>query len=397
MTARTTKRPFLPSVVISALRALLWVGVAVCAVLIGYYYWPWLKAGAAIESGESNSTTLRNVGLLVGGAIAIYLGFWRARVADRQSKASASQAEAATNEAETSRRASSNDRYQRAVQALGSDILPIRVGAIHALSLLAREDPDAYYRQFREVLCAFVRRPPFERGSGSGLMGTREDVDAAVRALGSRTAEQFDIEEQEKMRLPLWNVELSSHDFQGLDLSGSVFLDAKFRGAFLISASLASTYCVNTDFSNAKMWGANLSGAALYGANFSNADLTGADLSGAKLSDPRVDLEMSFDGLELFLFQELRQTGRKTDLTDAILFDVNLENANLRGTNLAGTKFYEQLLVDGFEVSPSARGLTQQQLDSAIADPPDRPPTLDGILDAKTGKPLVWKPRKQDP
>ena len=32
----------------------------------------------------------------------------------------------------------------------------------------------------------------------------------------------------------------------------------------------------------------------------------------------------------------------------------------------------------------------QYQLDAARADP-DNPPKLDGVLDAETGKPLVWR------
>ena len=42
----------------------------------------WLQCGP--EDGESNSTTLRNVGLLVAGFYALIFAFWRAKIADAE-------------------------------------------------------------------------------------------------------------------------------------------------------------------------------------------------------------------------------------------------------------------------------------------------------------------------
>ena len=55
------------------------------------------------------------------------------------------------------------------------------------------------------------------------------------------------------------------------------------------------------------------------------------------------------------------------------LNDVFLHGANLTGTNLKNCK-----------------GLTQEQIDEAVADS-DNPPTLEGVVDANTGEPLVWR------
>ena len=106
------------------------------------------------------------------------------------------------------------------------------------------------------------------------------------------------------------------------------------------------------------------------------------------MSDPHLDLDVSFDDFEDLLYVEAFTGRTGPNLTGAKLFGANLENANLRGANLAGAEFspkvYEEDIVPAY-------GLTQEQLDSAIADPPDQPPSLDGLLDAKTGKPLFWK------
>ena len=345
--------------------------------------WPWLKAAGETVVTESNSTTLRNVGLLIGGGAAIGLAVWRAIMADRQTRATQRQAE-------TSQHSLLNDRYQRGVEMMGSKVLPIRIGAIHALDLLAREYPESHYRQFRDLGCAFVRSPPFESEPGTGLKGIREDIDAAIQVLGRRTPEQLDIDSREEMLLPLWGVDLSNHNLSGLVLSRSVFLGAKFRHAFLLGSKLADTLCLDTDFSNAIMWGADLSGARLHGANLTQANLSGADLSRARLSNPHLDREYSFNDFEYLLYVETSTKCTGPNLTGARLFGANLENANLTGANLAGAEFGPQVDEEG-DVNPPAYGLTQKQLDSAIADPTHRPPILNGLLDAKTRKPLVWK------
>ena len=38
---------------------------------------------------------------------------------------------------------------------------------------------------------------------------------------------------------------------------------------------------------------------------------------------------------------------------------------------------------------PRCRGLTQEQINRAKADP-DNPPNLEGVIDAGAGEPLVW-------
>lgn len=85
----------------------------------------------------------------------------------------------------------------------------------------------------------------------------------------------------------------------------------------------------------------DLSGAHLVGAHLSGADLTGARLDGA-------------------------------DLTGADLTGADLTGANLTDSTLS-----------------KAKGLTQQQLDRAVAMSA-YPPELGGLRDAKTGGLLEW-------
>ena len=257
-------------------------------------YWDWVRtAGDSVESG---STTIRNLGLVIAGLIALPLAIWRSVVAHK--------------EANVAQQGLWNERYQKGAEMLGSAVLSVRLGGIYALRKLAEEHPEQYHIQIMELFCAFVRNPTNdndiefhperdERRSKLGLE-LRMDVQEVMKAIGSRSSAGHSIERSHQYRLYL-------HD---------------------------------ADISRSQLLSANLSDAWLSGANLSGAMLHNADLSGAMLRD--------------------------TDLSGARLDGV----------------FHVQ-------------GLTQAQLDEARADP-NYPPRLQGLSDAETGEPLVWRGKSLD-
>ena len=99
------------------------------------------------NTGESLSSTIRNIGLTSAAAIALPLAFWRSTTADSQSdtalKQSATalsladaalrQADAALRQADTTSQGLLNERYQKGAEMLGSSVLPVRLGGIYAL------------------------------------------------------------------------------------------------------------------------------------------------------------------------------------------------------------------------------------------------------------------------
>ena len=91
-------------------------------------------------------------------------------------------------------------------------------------------------------------------------------------------------------------------------------------------------------------------------ADWTNARLVGASLRGAKLNG--------------------------INLTDAHFDDADLSGADFTGGS-------NRKLTPGDEAF-AVSGLTQKQLDLACADP-DCPPLLNGLVDAKTAKRLVWR------
>ena len=92
----------------------------------------------------------------------------------------------------------------------------------------------------------------------------------------------------------------------------------------------------------------DLSEVNLPGANLKSANLSNTDLMNANLAD--------------------------TNLTEANLFNANLFHALLFGAKLMKCK-----------------GLTQEQLDQTTVRKKEKPPNLTNVVDAETGKPLVWR------
>ena len=343
-----------------------WFTVSLITLLAGVGFtilqWDWLHPSTTAE--VSKSETLRNVGLLIGGALALVFAMWRAWVAERQVETAQRQAETiqsqveiaqsqiaiAQHQAETAEQSLLNERYQRGAEMLGSNVLAVRLGGIHALKRLAEEHPKQYHIQIMELFCTFVRLPTKENGIESHLETAEEqdeqrrtlraDVQDVVRAICSRGPAGISVEQDEEdFKLYLRDANLSYLQVR----------DANLSRAWLTNANLSRAVLTRANLSSARLRQANLSGAQLRRANLSDAKLWGADLSKAILN-----------------------------------------NANLSGADLCGADAHSPVY------KAPVRGLTQAQMDKARADP-NNPPKLDGVLDAETGKPLVWYGQPLDP
>ena len=136
-------------------------GVLVMGGCLSWVFWEDLRGDQ-----ESLSTTIRNLGLVVGGIIAMVLAVWCSTVAERQAETAQQQSdtaqrqvEAVQRQADTAQQGLLNDRYERGAGMLGSDVLPVRLAGIYALERLAVEHPEEYHIQIMDLLCAFVRNP----------------------------------------------------------------------------------------------------------------------------------------------------------------------------------------------------------------------------------------------
>ena len=336
------------------LLAIVLLSVSVC---LTWWRWDWLHTSASTTA--SNSETLRNVGLLIGGLLAFVFAAWRAWVAERQANAAQMQAEITQNQAQTAQQSLLNERYQRGAEMLGSRVLSVRIGGIYALVRLAEDHPEQYHVQTMKVFCNFVRVPTNDNGINSHsnndeeqdkqIRVLRADVQEVMQTIGSRSLIGISLEQREKVHLYL----------RDADISHVQVLSANLSGAWLTNSNLSDARLPYADLSDARLRRANLSSAQLRCANLSGVDFRRADLSNGK-----------FWG---------------ADLSKAILRQANLSGADLCGADARSARY-----------EAPVRGLTQAQLDVARADP-NNPPKLQGVLDAETGEQLVWRGAATNP
>lgn len=322
-------------------------------------WWSWLHPDPHLEGADSvqsqptvsNSETLRNVGLLLGGLIAFTLAIWRGWVAERQSAA-------AQRQADTSQQGLLYDRYQRGAQMLADTAQAVRLGGIYALRRLSEDEPEQYHVEVMRLFCAFVRNPP---GNGENritpqeyghpphpTVSLREDVQAVMDAIGSRKTVQLQHEGRQRYYLDLHGADLRGGRFSGMNLSSSKWLT--FSG---ISKQELFSHAQATDLSSAKLCGAHMDFSQL-----ANADLESACLCRTWLLS--------------------------VDLSDANLAGASFHAAIMVRAEISGAKFSTS------NGTTPALGVTQEGLNGCHVNN-GSPPHLLNVRDANDGADLVWE------
>ena len=384
------------------------VGVLIISGGLSWRYW-----GDLHGAQDSLSTTIRNLGLVVGGIEAILLAAWRSIVAQRQ-------AATAQRQADTAQQGLLNERYQRGAEMLGSEVLSVRLGGIYALDRLAAAHPEQYHVQVMELFCAFARNP-----AGRGEEGTvteayaedeqwpsepivREDVQAVLTAISYRSRARLQCEvETDNFRLDLRGAYLREADLHGANLSGAILSRADLTLAEMSGAMLDSSDLRRANLDSARLSQANLLSANMVNANLTGADLTRANLTKANLYRANV-IEADLSRATLHHANLTRATLTTVDfsranLTEATFWRTNLRYADFSGADLARSSLQEADLsgatieraVNTDRTVPRTQQdgfvrLTQAQLDDAVADADEPPSIASGNVDIETGKPLVW-------
>ena len=110
--------------------------ILVVTVLLSWQFWQPLKGE------ESASSTVRNVGLVAGGLIAVVLGTWRSSIAQRRAEAAESD--------------SLDGLFQTAAEMLGHPEASARIGGVVTLLNLGKKHPERYRQTAHDVLLHFA-------------------------------------------------------------------------------------------------------------------------------------------------------------------------------------------------------------------------------------------------
>ena len=360
--------------------SLFWFGMFGLLVLgngIGFtaWQWDWLHGN---NPSTTTSTTLRNMGLLIGGGIAAVFAIWRGWVAERQSATARRQVDIAD-------RNLLYERYQRGAEMLGSEVLGVRMAGIYSLQRLAEENPEQYHIQVMQLLCSFVRNPVGDQESPVRTLLTketiprlREDIQAVLDVIGSRSQTGIAIERVTKsFSLDFRDAHLAGARLNAHNFSGGIFSGVDLSWASLKSTKLDFAILSNAHLSHADLRNGHFSFAFLDFSSLTNCDFDGADLSRTNafcsdLSDSSFS-RASLSGAFL----------SRSKMQGCILMDANLTSTNFSVRDASNA--LETVLEDYKD-----HGLTQAQLDDACCEP-SRPPNLNGLLDAQTREPLIWR------
>ena len=208
-------------------------------------------------AGESGSTTIRNLGLVLAGLIALPLAIWRGLVAQIQ--------------ADAAQQSLRNERYQKGAEMLGHERLSVRLGGIGTLQSLAEEYAEEYHVQIIRLFSAFARHPTSdleydqEIGAGNFPPLTREDVQTVIWAIGGREARRISLENKSKFQMDLSSARLSRMWLPDVNLSNAICLRTNFFGSNLVGADLSDTKFALAFLENVALGDANLSGALFTG------------------------------------------------------------------------------------------------------------------------------------
>lgn len=228
------------------------------------------------------------------------------------------------------------DRYNSAVENLGSSSQDVRLGGIYALQRIMQDSPRDQ-PTIVNVLSTYIRghgpSPKIYIGKLRSINEIHDildtpnakppanDVQAALTVLGERNVKHepkgfaIDLHAATLSGADLRNADLRDANLAGSDLTGADLAGAELDGADLTAATLANAYP-----RGAHLGKANLNGAILIDTNLGDADLRGADLIGAELFGA-ILIHANLLGVQL----------RGADLRS-----VTLEGARLRGVDLSG-------------------------------------------------------------
>ncbi|MET9631867.1 pentapeptide repeat-containing protein [Lentzea sp. NPDC006480] len=285
------------------------LGLVVLMTLAGiaaWQAWAWLdryvtelaRAGKPFDGKDFVTAKLDAVKIALsiaagGGALfALYLGVRRQRTAERDLRARLD-AQAHTELDAANRQVT--EQYTKAVEHLGADKAPVRLGGLYALERLA-QDNEGHRQTVVNVICAYLRmpydslEPPPGKDSRARRSGKDGDPMNRPTAELKNNSLSRELAEERQVRIAAQDI-LVSHLWPDVDVQGAPVnpkfwreIDLDFSGAVLIGLDLYRCRIDRATFNDVKFVGST---------GFQKAEFGGAGFHRAEFHD-----DAHFDGVE---------------------------------------------------------------------------------------------------
>ena len=254
----------------------------------------------------------KNFGYFVGtlgvGPIAIYLASVRTKVATIQVQTDKEKLETEQSKGRNDREKMINENFTKSVELLGNKSSAVRQGAVFSLQRLSGE--KFLYPAIIRIITSFIRTRTYTEENieenNNQHSGSKIDIESALLVIKERKSKESDSYEEKQLQLE-----------NNQDREGFLF-------------DMSQSFIEYTDLTYADLRGFNLSDCTFNGCDFSEADFERAVFAG-------------------------------TDFGDSDLTNANFKGAIISGNNPAIPR---NRVCD----LSNTRGLTQEQIDSAITN-----------------------------
>jgi len=178
------------------------------------------------------------------------------------------------------------ERYQKAIELLGSDNVMTKVGAIYSLEYVSRYSLKNYWAVM-DIFASYLRKELRleEKTNKDDDLESVNDQKFDVMAIMSVLKRRFDNDRRKialQKTLFLHNIDFYQGCYYGAYFENTSLLYSNFANTLMLHARFLDSALGFTKFYNASLCGAEFRNSDIYQADFSQADLIGADLSFAK-------------------------------------------------------------------------------------------------------------------
>ena len=256
------------------------------------------------------------------------------------------------------------ERFTRAIDQLGSEKVPIRLGGIYALERIARDSAEDHWPVMQVMMDCVPRRPSLDKQpvGDPSERSVPADVQAVLRVLGRLNTKHA----EPGRRLNLRKADLRGADLRDVNFREAILIEADLCEVLLDHANLQGANLALAEFRCTILQNANLRGARLAPADLRGADLTSADLRKAKRDGANFQwgpLRLTTEGIQGAI---PASPSRRTQLKEADLRGATLRNAYFQGADLTNADF------EGADLTGSnfGRAIARDANDRVIDDMP---------------------------
>lgn len=275
-----------------------------------WYTKSWEKAGETFI--REPSIIIRNFGLVILSAGALYFAWWRAKTADKQAKISERQAKIGREQLSQFTVVEASKALISGSELIGRQEETERLTGLHILRDLALQYPIEYVNLTLSVFCNFARRRAKQdhtaqekvqvikapAGPTPEARRPPNDLDYCLRQISiiQRAVIKARAEIDPLSGLNLNKVNLENYILWDIDFSGAHMADANIVNAAVTSCSFNNCIFTRSNFRSAEIDDCKFGNATLKNTCFEEAIITnteladciisGANFSGAIISQP---------------------------------------------------------------------------------------------------------------